>query len=163
MTTHFAVRQRSVPAQQVVTLSRRLRVDGLPSFIEQELKALPHCVEAAGARITGIPFVVYHGQVNEDSGGPVEVCVPYSGSLTPGGTLTLREEPAPAEACVALTKAQFDFPGILEAHDATCAHAVAHGQRGALSPREVYPHDWDGLNDTHPTGNVVWPFVPQKG
>lgn len=163
MTQHFDVQQRFVPAQQVATVSRRLRVDELPGFIEQELKALPHGVEAAGARIAGVPFVVYHGQVNDDNDGPVEVCVPYSGHLTPAGNLTLREEPAHHEAYVTLTKAQFDFPGILEAYDAACAHAVAHGQCGALSPREVYPHDWDGLNDTDPAGDVAWPFVPKPG
>lgn len=163
MTQHFDVQQRFVPAQQVATVSRRLRVDELPGFIGQHLVTLPGLLIQAGAAVVGAPFVVYHGQVNDDNDGPVEVCVPYRGHLTPTGNLTLREEPAHHEAYVTLTKAQFDFPGILDAYDAACAHALACGQSGALSPREVYPHDWDTLNDTDPAGDVAWPFVPQPG
>ncbi|WP_188972049.1 MerR family transcriptional regulator [Deinococcus aerolatus] len=163
MTQHFDVQQRFVPAQQVVTVSRRLRVDELPGFIKQQLLALTRQVTQAGAAVLGAPFVVFHGQVNDDNDGPVEVCVPYSGPLKPVGGLTLREEPAHHEAYVTLTRAQFDFPGILEAYDATCAYAAAHGQGGPLSPREVYPHDWDRLDDTDPVGDVAWPFVPQPG
>lgn len=163
MTQHFDVQQRFVPAQQVAAVSRRLREHELPAFIEQQLEELSGQLTAAGATVAGAPFVVYHGQVNDDNDGPVEVCMPYSGHLTPTGNLTLREEPAHHEAYVTLNKAQFDFPGILDAYDAACAHAVAHGQCGALSPREVYPNAWDGLNDTDPAGDVAWPFVPQPG
>lgn len=163
MTQHFHVQQRFAPAQQVATVSRRLRVEELPGFIESELKSLPRRVQAGGAQIAGVPFVVYHGQVNADNDGPVEVCVPYTGPLTPTGGLTLREEPAHTEAYVTLTKAQFTFPGILDAYDATSAHASAHGECGALSPREVYPHDWATLQDGDPAGEVAWPFVPPQG
>ncbi|QFP76048.1 MerR family transcriptional regulator [Deinococcus sp. AJ005] len=163
MTQHFNVQQRHVPAQQIATLSRRLRVDELPGFIEQQLKALPQQIMQAGATVAGIPFVIYHGQVNADNDGPVEVCVPYSGSLIPTGGLTLREAPAHAEAYVTLSKAQFSFPSILEAYDAVADYASAHGENSSLSPREVYPHDWAGLKDSDPAGDVAWPFVPQQG
>ncbi|OLV19575.1 hypothetical protein [Deinococcus marmoris] len=162
MTQHFNVQQRSVPAQQVATLSRRLRVEDLPHFIGGGMADLHRHIQVQGATAAGIPFVVYHGQVNADSDGPVEVCVPYSGSLTPTGGLTLREEPAHHEAYATLTKAQFDFPGILEAYDATAVYASAHGRSSSLSPREVYPHGWDGLKDSDPAGDVAWPFVPQQ-
>ncbi|MBB5363348.1 MerR family transcriptional regulator [Deinococcus humi] len=162
MTQHFHVQQRFVPAQQVATVTRRLRVDELSSYIERQLKELPQQIMAEGASVEGVPFVVYHGQVNADNDGPVEVCVPYGGPLRPTGGLTLREEPAHHEAFVTLSKAQFDFPGILDAYDATSAYAGAHGACGALSPREIYPHDWDGLEDNDLAGDVAWPFVPPE-
>lgn len=161
MTQHFDVQQRFVPAQQIATVSRRLRVEELPGFIGEGMNELRRHISEAGAAVAGAPFVVYHGQVNADSDGPVEVCVPYSGALTPTGRLTLREEPAHTEAFVTLSKAQFDFPGILDAYDAASAYASAHGDASALSPREVYPHDWDSLQGSDPAGDVAWPFEPQ--
>ncbi|CAM3576367.1 helix-turn-helix domain-containing protein [Deinococcus frigens] len=163
MTQHFNVQQRSVPAQQVATVSRRLRVAELPGFICKGMNDLHRRIQEQGASLAGAPFVVYHGQVNEDSDGPVEVCVPYSGNLKPGRDYVLREESAHHEAFVTLTRAQFEFPGILEAYDAACAYALVHGDRSSFSPREVYPHDWDTLKDSDPAGDVAWPFVRQNG
>lgn len=162
MTHNFNVQQRSVPAQQVATVSRRLQVDELPGFIGEGIEQLRRRIQEQGASLAGIPFVVYHGQVNEDSDGPVEVCLPYSGPLTPGDGLTLREEPAHAQAYVTLTRGQFQFPGILDAYDAASAYASAHGSASDLGPREVYPHEWDSLKAGDVAGDVAWPFVPRE-
>ncbi|GMA14700.1 MerR family transcriptional regulator [Deinococcus metallilatus] len=158
MTDHFDVQQRLVPAQRVATLTRRLYVADLTDFIGEAGGRL-HAL--TGAQTAGATFVIYHGEVNADSDGPVEVCVPFTGSLTVPDDVTVREEPAHHEAYVTLTRAQFVFPDILRAYDATCEYAKAHGTPGELSPREVYPVAWDGLSDNDPAGDVAWPFVPR--
>jgi len=57
--------------------------------------------------VTGAAFLIYYGEVNQDSDGPVEFCWPVPQDLAgqlaasfPG--LTLRTEPAHQEACIHL-------------------------------------------------------------
>ncbi|UBV42966.1 helix-turn-helix domain-containing protein [Deinococcus taeanensis] len=151
---------RFVPAQAVAALTFHVFVPDLPRTIQTGMQALLDHVRAQGVRLTTPAFVIYHGEVNADSDGPVEICVPYAGPLTPGGNLTLRVEPAHHEAFVTLTRAQFEFPAILAAYDATCAAAAQHGTPGPLHAREVYAYDWAAAGPDDPAGDVAWPFVP---
>lgn len=157
--THFKIHERLVPAQQVATLTRRVYVADLPSFIEEAGDTL---TALTGPRTSGAAFVIFHGEVNADSDGPVEVCVPYSGELTAPPEVTLREEPAHHEAFIPLTRAQFEFPEILRAYDATRQYVQQHGQCTALSPREVYPVSWSGLPEDAFAGDVALPFEPRN-
>lgn len=48
---------------------------------------------AAQGTVAGAPFVIFHGEVNADSDGPIEICVPYGGPVTPGGTSPCASNP----------------------------------------------------------------------
>src|SRR6202043_1626429 len=87
-------------------------------------------------------FVVYHGQVNDESDGPVEVCVPVSPEQQSSTDLPMRQEPAHREAYARITKAQVKFPEILSAYDAVGQWLGSHGVSMAGSPREVYFADF---------------------
>lgn len=158
MTITYDVQERFVPAQRVATLSRRLYIADLEGFI---LGAFDQLSTLAGAQAAGAGFVIFHGQVNADSDGPVEVCVPFSGALTVPEAVTVREEPAHMEAFVTLTKAQFVFPDILRAYDAVFEYARNHGTSAELHPREVYPVAWESLGEHDAAGDVAYPFVPR--
>ncbi|MGX9685842.1 MerR family transcriptional regulator [Deinococcus wulumuqiensis] len=158
---NHAAQTRSVPAQQVATLTRRVSVAELPAAIGAGLRELHKQLAAQGAAPTAAPFVIYHGEVNADSDGPIELCQPYAGALQPTGELTLREEPAHHEAFVTLTQAEFQFPSILSAYDDAESSARAHGESGPLHCREVYPYDWDRLNEDDVAGEVAWPYTPR--
>ena len=136
-------------------------VPDLPRTIEDSFRELESLIREQGAAFAGAPLIIYHGEVNADSDGPIEVCWPYSGILTPSGDVALRVEPAHTEAFVALTREQFEFPAILSAYDATCAYASAHGTGSPLPCREVYPYDWDNAAPGEPVGEVAWPYTPK--
>jgi DNA-binding transcriptional MerR regulator len=76
----YEITTRDVPEQTVITEQRNVTADALPRFI-QEAGGRQH---EALARIGG-PFspslVIYHGDVTEDSDGPVEVCSPLPPDL----------------------------------------------------------------------------------
>ncbi|WP_082869747.1 MerR family transcriptional regulator [Deinococcus puniceus] len=156
-TDSLPVQQRQVPEQRFATLTRRVYVDQLSDVIRQGLGQL-HAL--AGPQATGPSVVIYHGEVNADSDGPIEMCVPYAGTLTAPDGVTLRTEPAHAEAFVTLTKQQFQFPAILHAYDAADAYAKAHGTSGPLACREVYHTDWDAAGEDDLVGDVARPFLP---
>jgi hypothetical protein len=90
--------------------------------------------------VIAAPFVVYHGEINEDSDGPAEACVPIALATADDGTM--RHEPAHHEAYVRLRKAQVEFPQILSAYDGLMGWAVSRGRTVAGFPREVYFNDF---------------------
>jgi DNA-binding transcriptional MerR regulator len=160
--TMFDVKTRDVPDQQVLTTSRHVRVPYLEPFLMETMAALPTALEGTSARTDSHCFVIYHGEVNEDSDGPVEVCLPFEGSISaPSGT-RVRIEPAHHEAYTTITPEQCAFPKILEAYDALDRFLRRNAMESAGSPREVYfvEHTKVGPND--PFCDVAWPATPAR-
>lgn len=160
MTETFTVNTRQQPARMIAAIQKRVYQPEIAGFLQATITRLMQYIPAQGATVAGPPFVIYYGAVTADSDGPVEVCVPFTGALTPSGDITLREEPAHHEVYVTVTKRQFVFPTILEAFDTTAMYADAHGTRSPLTCREVYPYDWDAAGPDDPAGEVAWPYTP---
>jgi DNA-binding transcriptional MerR regulator len=116
--TVYDIQTREVPELKVLSTQRNITAGDLPAFIGDAYRQLFDHLESAGAPVAADPFVVYHGEVTEDSDGPVEVCVPFTGTLEPVGTLGIRLEPAHTEAYTRIAKRQVRFPEILQAYDA---------------------------------------------
>lgn len=140
--TMFTIETRDTHEQKVATIQERHHVETLPQFISDAMTKLYDTAHGANLE-TGIPFVVYHGQVNTDADGPIEVCLPFKGSVQPSGDIRIRMELAGAEAFTRITKQQVEFPGILEAYDAVSAWIDANDVTHAGSPREIYFVDWE--------------------
>lgn len=153
----FAVETRQLLDQQVATIERKVLVGDLSAFIDEGMRTVYDLLSRASAE-TGIPFVLYHGEVNTDSDGPVEVCVPYVGDVKPVGEIRLRLEPAHTEAFTRITKAQVAFPGILEAYEAVEKWAADGGFTAIGSPREVYFADWGAAQDDDPACDISLPI-----
>lgn len=81
---------------------------------------------------TGPRFVVFHGEVNEDTEGPVEVCVPVKPDAAD------RCEPAHREAYIPVIKGHFELPQILSVYDAVRRWVRERGHTVVAPPREVY-------------------------
>ncbi|ULH16046.1 MerR family transcriptional regulator [Deinococcus sp. KNUC1210] len=140
----YSIEERQMPAQLVLTRTRRLKVSELPSFLPatyQEFRnwAAAHALDAETATHAEW-FVIYHGPVNEHEDGPVEVCFPLTGpseAVLPEGA-SLRTEPARRELYTTLTLKQLEFPALLEAYDAVAAALRERGLTPALDCRESY-------------------------
>jgi DNA-binding transcriptional MerR regulator len=99
---------RDIPARSLLCLLRHAsneqEVWDLGKEVIGMLKAQP---PPRVDGVTGAAFLIYYGEVNQDSDGPVEFCWPVPQDLAgqlaasfPG--LTLRTEPAHQEACIHL-------------------------------------------------------------
>jgi DNA-binding transcriptional MerR regulator len=128
----FDVHERDVPEQIVLTEQRATDVQGLPATIIGAVGRLRNAAADHGGA-AGELFVVFHGEVNEDGDGPVEVCLPV-GTRSPA----TRCAPAHREAYVKVTAAQLEWPRILSAYDAVERWIDARGLLIVGSPREVY-------------------------
>lgn len=158
----YEVRTRNVPEQRVLTTTRHLKQPELDAFLMNAMGALPTAIERAGARPRSAVFVIFHGEVNADSDGPVEVCQPFEGDLAaPEGT-QVRIEPAHQEAFTTISKKQCEFPGILEAYDAVDTFVKRRGMKPTGSPREVYFVEAERVGPDDPFCDIAWPATPAR-
>jgi DNA-binding transcriptional MerR regulator len=159
---HPDVLVRDVPEQLVLVEQRHVPVEELPSWIGAAMSRL-HAVAHHHGGASGHPFVVYYGEVNEDSDGPAEACVPIAptsdADALPDSTAThaLRFEPAHREAYVRLRKAQVAFPQILSAYDGVIRWAAAHNIEITGAPREVYFVDFRSAGPSDEVCDVAFP------
>ena len=152
-----SVRSRHVPERTVATLTAHVTQPDLVETIIALRSRLRAHLSEGGTRHTDEHWVIYHGAVTPDSDGPVEVCVPYSGSAAPGADVVLRVEPAHEVAGVELTADQCAYPQILHAYAAVDRWVAGHGQPVG-APREIYPVPWDDSPDAGTVAEVMRPY-----
>jgi DNA-binding transcriptional MerR regulator len=119
----YDVLTKKVAEQLYVSHTRRVLVPKLDAYIFTTFEAL-------GEPDDGPPFVLYHGPVNQDEDGPVEVCVPKSDGdkRLPAGDVAFTE----------ISGSQCQFPEILGAYEAVYRWAKEHGRELDGPAREVY-------------------------
>lgn len=154
----FEVRTREVPEQKVICIQKAVYVKDLPSFIDRSHRELYGALAQAGLKAGERSFVIYPGVVNEDSDGPVEVYVPFSGPLEPQGETHVRLEPAHREAFTTITLEQCEFPGILQAYDAVHGWTEAQRVERTAAPREVYFASAAQTGPLDPFCDIAFPF-----
>ena len=153
----FAIRDREVAEQLVLTEQRHVQITGLPDFIGTTVHRLTTSARGYGGP-TGPVFVIFHGEVNEESDGPVEVCVPIDGCREVSPDTAARREPPHREAYARLRKAQVEFPQILLAYDSVHQWIHAEGLSVTAAPREVYFTDFRAAGPADEVCDVAFPI-----
>ncbi|GAA3451049.1 MerR family transcriptional regulator [Dactylosporangium matsuzakiense] len=141
----WPVAVRAVAARWVLSEIRHVDASEL-GWVRQATARLTALAEQSGG-VCGPHFVVFHGNVDEDATGPVEVCVPVGPGA--GG----RPEPAHREAYVPVTKGHFEPPQILSVYDAVRRWVREHGYTAVAPPREVY--GYGSVIDAAAPGDLV--------
>ncbi|MEV4131468.1 MerR family transcriptional regulator [Dactylosporangium sp. NPDC049742] len=154
--TMYEVQVRDVPQQTVLTEQRHVNAQELQAWIDEAIGRLLKAATGHGDGMTGPCFIVYHGEVNEDSDGPVEICLP----VDPSGPLdsAVRVEPAHREAYTRIIKAQVAYPQILSAFDAVAQWVAAQGLPVSSSPREVYFADFGAAAPSDEVCDIAFPL-----
>ncbi|MEV4639767.1 MerR family DNA-binding transcriptional regulator [Actinoplanes sp. NPDC049548] len=131
----WQVSVREVAEQHVVSEMRYVTAAEL-GWIGDATARLTELADRSGGA-AGPRFVVFHGEVNEDADGPVEVCLPVRAEAAG------RAEPAHREAYIPVVKGHFEPPQILSIYDAVRRWVRDHGYTAVASPREVYGYAAD--------------------
>lgn len=148
-------RLRDVPDQAVLTEQRHVRVEDLSRWLSAGMPILAQSARSFGG-VCAPPFVIYHGEVNTDSDGPVEICVPI-GAMPELPVDGIRNEPAHREAYLRLRKAQVEYPQILSAFDAVAEWVGQRELAVTGPPREVYFNDFQSAAPTDDVCDVAFP------
>jgi DNA-binding transcriptional MerR regulator len=126
----YDVVTKRVPEQAYVSRSSRVYVRDLERFISETFDQLGSGGAAAP------PFVLYHGPVNHEEDGPVEVCVPKADGD--------KQLPAGEIAYTGIRGDQCQFPEILGAYEAVYRWVNDNGREPAGPAREIYLSDLGG-------------------
>lgn len=134
----YPVKVRQVPDTKVAAVRREADQQNLlPTILSTHMEIEDH-LRHAGARISGEWWVLFHGFVTPDGEAPVEICIPYSGTVDPAGPIVIRVEPAHVEAYCEVSEAECAFPRIMLAYDALVAWQRMSGTVATLAVREIY-------------------------
>jgi DNA-binding transcriptional MerR regulator len=120
----YDVLTRHDTEQPYVSRTKRVLVPELETFIVDAFRELGRDGAA------GPGFVLYHGPVNAEEDGPVEVCVPAGEGN--------RRLPAGEVAFTEISGRQCQFPEILGAYDAVYRWAKDNGREPSGPAREIY-------------------------
>jgi DNA-binding transcriptional MerR regulator len=161
-TMGFEVKVKDVPTQPALSRTQRLKVDRLEAFITGTIEALVGEADRLGAQQAGPPLTVFHGEVNTESDGPVEVCLPLDRAVDAAEGFVTTELTGGPVAYTMVDVGHADFPEILEAYDAVGRFIEARGHEMAGSPRELYLVPRDGYPGAAERGEPVfeidWPI-----
>jgi len=152
----FDIQERDVAEQLVLTEQRHVRAPDLPAWMGSAFMRLGASAERFGG-VAGPALAIFHGEVTDDSDGPVEVCVPIDPSRDPGADVAARIEPAHREAFVRVKKALVEYPQILTAYDAVERWVTANAAI-AGPPREVYFTDFVGAGPDDEVCDIAFPI-----
>jgi DNA-binding transcriptional MerR regulator len=153
----FPVHTRHVSAQRVLSIQRRVRAHETDPFVA-EAKAL-FAQHLNGAAPIGPFTVIFHGIVDHETDGPLEVTLGCPDHIQASDVIGIRTEPAHDEAYTTITKAQWEYPAILAAYDAVSCSPEAVARSGSrLSCREVYLAEPDAISDDDLICDVAFPL-----
>jgi DNA-binding transcriptional MerR regulator len=145
---------RDIPTQQIISITRHHKVDGLSKQIDHDIGALFSLVNDYGARPSDAPFGIYHGPVNEQEDGPVETCLAVDGKVEGRDNVEVKQLDGGKAACVVITGEQCHYPELLGAYDAAADWIQKNGFETTQPPREI----WYTAPGADAKWEIVWLF-----
>jgi DNA-binding transcriptional MerR regulator/effector-binding domain-containing protein len=154
----YEIKERDIPEQLMLTEQRHITVPDLVDWMGATFGRMWEIAPQFGG-ITGPVIAIYHGEVNEDSDGPVEVCAPISADQATTPNVPTRIEPAHREAYTRIRKSQVQFPEILSAYDAVDQWITSNGRQMTGPPREVYFADFMNAGPDDEVVDIAFPIA----
>jgi DNA-binding transcriptional MerR regulator len=118
----YDIQTRAIPQRTLLSISRHLHANETDAFFGYAFARLRSAAPGMEG-IAGCPFLVFYGEVSDDSDGPIELCRPVaSGPAADSGTATAdvqqRVEPAHDEAFIRIAMKDMGWPALAPAVDA---------------------------------------------
>jgi DNA-binding transcriptional MerR regulator len=129
---------RTTEPQPIISITHSVKVDQLGKHIGDSLKRLFALVEEQGGTTAGAPLGIYHGPINHEEDGPIEVCLPVQGQIAVTGDIAARKLAGGRIASVMLHGDQCEFPAVLKGYDAVYDWMRQNGYQPTESPREIW-------------------------
>jgi DNA-binding transcriptional MerR regulator len=160
--TSYEIQTRAIPGRTLLSISRHLRAAEADAFFEDAFARL----RSAGRGVEGVagcPFLVFYGEVSDDSDGPVELCRPVvagtaADSVTPMADVQLRQETAHDEAFIRLPLKDMGWPALAPAIDALEAWLREQRREPAGALRQVLIADQRSAAPDTPVCDLTVPL-----
>ncbi len=155
-----SVKTVTQPDRQMLSITRHVYIGELKDHLRESCEQLAALIAETGVEQDGKPVAIYHGEVNEEKNGPVEVGIPVKTVPPVRGDIKSAILPGGSIAYVELTLRQAHFPEILGYYDIVYKWIEENGHQIAGSPREEYatsPMDNKAVMD-EPFLDIAWPY-----
>lgn len=139
--TSYDIKTRAIAERTLLSISRHLRLAETGPFFEDAFARLRAAAPGLEG-IAGCPFLVFYGEVSDDSDGPLELCRPvaHANPEVSGPAMAdvqLRVEPAHDEVFIRIAKKDLGWPALAPAVDALQAWTREQGREPAGALRQV--------------------------
>ena len=139
--TSYEIQTRAIPGRKLLSISRHLRAAETDAFFNDAFARLRSAARGLEG-VAGFPFLVFYGEVSDDSDGPIELCRPVAPETTLGSAaampdLQFREETAHDEVFIRLALKDTGWPALAPAIDALEAWVREQRREPAGAPRQV--------------------------
>jgi DNA-binding transcriptional MerR regulator len=137
----YDIQTRAIPERKLLTISRHLHASQTGAFFDDAFALLRSAAPGVEG-IAGCPFLVFYGEVSDDSDGPMELCRPVAADPTAGSApamadVQLRVEPAHDEVFIRLAMKDMGWPALAPAVDALEAWVRQQRREPAGALRQV--------------------------
>ncbi len=154
----YPIEVKDIPEMHVISINRKVTIKDLENYIQHSIETLIAYARENDATIMEEPLGIYHGSVNEDSDGPVEICLPVNRILQPNNEIDSRSIAPSKVASTTITRDQAQFTDILEAYDAVFGWIRQQRHKVTGPPREIYVGNPERTNPDDPFIEIAWPF-----
>jgi DNA-binding transcriptional MerR regulator len=154
----YSVEVKDFPQLQIISINRKVSIKDLERYIQHSIETLIDYARTNDAKITLDPLGIYHGAVNEDSDGPVEICLPLDQTLESTREIHFRTLGPVKVASTKISRDQSQFPDILEAYDAVFDWVRNQRRKVKGPPWEIYIGNPKTTGPDDPFIEIAWPF-----
>ncbi len=149
------VTTREVSAQQVAAVRRHTSMPTIGDDIAAGFNQVGAAMETVGVRLVGRPFIVFHGRIDDVTGGDIEICSPVAspfngveevyGTEVQGGT-------------IASTIHRGSYDEMAPAYAAVITWMDEHGLEPSGPPREYYLNDLEKAKPEDLLTEIAFPI-----
>jgi DNA-binding transcriptional MerR regulator len=134
----YDITTRALPERTIVSISRHLHAKDTGAFFADAFGRLRSAAPGLEG-ISGCPYLIFYGEVSDDSDGPLELCRPvaHRPGQAPGTDVQVREEPAHQEAYIRVAMKDMGWPALAPAVDALEAWVRGQQREPAGALRQV--------------------------
>jgi effector-binding domain-containing protein len=140
----YEVQVKEIPAQHVAAITKHTSIATVGRDVQEGMAAVWGAIAPRGIPVSGPPFLLIHGALDQDAGGDVEICVPVPEPFTGENGVYGCELDA---TTVATTVHRGPYDEVGPAHLALIGWAQEHGHEIAGPAREVYLTDPGAVPD----------------
>ena len=136
--TTYDVTTRRLEAQQVAAVRRHTSMATIGEDVARGFAQIVAAIESVSARSAGPPFMVFHGRIDDELGGEIELCHPVAEAFPPIDDVYGTKIPG---GHVASTIHQGSYDDVGPAYAAILNWMDENGREPGGPPREYYLND----------------------
>lgn len=126
------------PERCVLSVQRRMRPEEMDQVISSTVAELRALAATAGLQQTDDPFGIFHGQIDGENDGPLEIVLPVDGLTDVEGEPRSYRLPGGQFAVRTAVGEETDFPAILAVYDELHGWIEQGGHTPVGPPREIW-------------------------